>query len=71
MTPLFCQKDENNTDLFESLIRECISSHLAAQTLKTGLSGLEVDAHNPDAEIDDANRPILKIHSSCGNLIRV
>jgi hypothetical protein len=39
--------------------------------IETGLSGLdEWMLYNPNAEVDDANKPILKIHSSCGNLIQ-
>ena len=68
----FARENENNTDLFESFaVRGMYFIPSSGSDIETGLSGLdEWMRYNPDAEIDDANRPILKIHSSCGNLIQ-
>ena len=68
----FARENEDNTDLFESFAsKEMFFIPSSGADIDTGLSGLdEWMLYNPNAEIDDANRPILKIHSSCGNLIQ-
>jgi hypothetical protein len=68
----FARENEDNTDLFESFESKgmfFVPSNGA--DIETGLSGLdEWMRYNPNLAVDDANRPIIQIHSSCGNLIQ-
>jgi hypothetical protein len=67
----FARENENNIDLFESFGRKGMYFvPSSGQEIDTGLSALdEWFTYNPDLPVDEANRPILTIHSSCGNLI--
>lgn len=67
----FARENENNIDLFESFGNK--GMHFlpsSGQEIDTGLSSLdEWFKYNPNLPVDEANRPILRIHKSCGNLI--
>ena len=67
----FAKENENNTDLFEAFAEKGMffvpSSGADIDTGITALDGWM--KYNPNAELDSANKPILQIHESCGNLI--
>ena len=68
----FARENEDNTDLFESFAaKEMFFVPSNGADIETGLSGLdEWMRYNPNSDLDDANRPVLQIHESCGNLIQ-
>ena len=67
----FARENEDNSDLFESFADKgmfFVPSNGA--DIDTGITALDGwMKYNPKAELDEANRPILQIHESCGNLI--
>lgn len=67
----FARENENNIDLFESFSNKgMFFVPSSGQEIDTGLSSLdEWFKYNPNLPVDQANKPILQIHKSCGNLI--
>ena len=67
----FASEDSDNMDLFAHFAEHGI--HFVAsdgRQEELGIAALDEWFHyNPNAEVDHANKPIVSIHSSCGNLI--
>ena len=67
----FATENADNIDLFESFSQkgmEFLPSD--GQNIDTGIADLdEWFSYNPNKPVDQANRPILRIHKSCGNMI--
>ena len=67
----FARENEDNSDLFESFAdKGMFFVPSSGADIDTGITALDGwMKYNPKAEVDEANRPILQIHESCGNLI--
>ena len=67
----FARENEDNTDLFESFAdKDMFFVPSNGTDIDTGINCLDAwMKYNKGAEVDEANRPILQIHRSCGNLI--
>ena len=67
----FASENDDNIDLFDQFADHDI--HFVpsdGRNENMGLAALdEWFKYNPNAEVDGANRPIIQIHESCGNLI--
>jgi len=67
----FASENDDNVDLFDQFAEH--NMHFVpsdGRQENLGLAGLDEWFHyNPNAEVDGANRPIVQIHESCGNLI--
>jgi len=67
----FASENDDNVDLFDQFADH--DMHFVpsdGRNENMGLAALdEWFKYNPNAEIDAANRPIIQIHESCGNLI--
>ena len=67
----FASENDDNIDLFDQFADH--DMHFVpsdGRNENMGLAALdEWFKYNPNAEIDAANRPIIQIHESCGNLI--
>jgi hypothetical protein len=67
----FARENEDNNDLFDSFAdKGMYFVPSSGVDVDSGLAALdEWMRYNPNAKVDSANRPILQIHESCGNLI--
>jgi hypothetical protein len=67
----FARENEDNADLFESFADKGMFFVPSNGTdIDTGINALDAwMKYNKNLPVDEANRPILHIHSSCGNLI--
>ena len=67
----FASENDDNVDLFSQFADH--SMHFVPSDGRhedMGLTALDEWFHyNPNAEVDEANRPIVQLHESCGNLI--
>ncbi len=67
----FARENENNIDLFDQFAS--LGMHFLPSNgvdIQTGITSLdEWMSYNPNLPVDAANKPILQIHKSCGNLI--
>jgi hypothetical protein len=67
----FAAEDSDNMDLFSHFAEHGI--HFVASDGRQeefGIAALDEWFHyNPNEEVDHANKPVVSIHSSCGNLI--
>ena len=67
----FASENDDNIDLFDQFADH--DMHFVpsdGRNENMGLAALdEWFKYNPNAEVDGANRPIIQIHESCGNLI--